>query len=427
LVRNALIAALLFAALSPAFAQTPPATAVKPLPPVAVTQLEPRQANPELDRQRISVAFSEPTSINDILLLLVRGTRLSVVPDPALDQRFLGDLKNVTVREALSLILEPLDLDYAVRGQVIRVFRRQPETRFYDVDYVSTQRSASRSVAGTTTSANNLYVDLADGVRALLSSDGRMNLDRTASLLQVTDHPSRLAHVEQYLEAVMLRATRQVAIEAMVVEVELKDQFSTGIDWRAVRSAVTTTSGTSTQTRSADARGFTLALNDGDFSSLLAALSAQGKVNVLSRPRVMAMNNEPVVMRMGTQDIFFASTTQLDPRTGQSVQGPVAPQSVTEGFALTVTPQISSDGIVHVSLNPSVTRRTGVATSRLGEEQPIVTVREADTLVRVRQGETIVIAGLLSERASQKPSATTPQKTDLVILLTPTIVGAPQR
>ena len=72
----------------------------------------------------------------------------------------------------------------------------------------------------------------------------------------------------------------------------------------------------------------------------------------------------------------------------------MTPQSLTEGVVLSVTPQISADGIIHMSINPSITERTGVATSRLGDTVPIVSVRETDTLVRVRQGETIVIAGL---------------------------------
>ena len=121
-----------------------------PLQPVPITQLDLRQPHPELDGQRISLGFSEPTPINDILLLLVRDTRLSVIPDPSLDQAFLGDIKNVTIREALDLILEPLGLDYSVRGQIIRVFPRELETRFYSIDYVITQRSGSRSIAGTT-------------------------------------------------------------------------------------------------------------------------------------------------------------------------------------------------------------------------------------------------------------------------------------
>ena len=79
-----------------------------PLPPLPVTQLDARQSDPELDGQRISLGFANPTPIRDVLLLLVRDTRLSVIPHPSLDQTFVGDLKNVSVREALDLILEPL-------------------------------------------------------------------------------------------------------------------------------------------------------------------------------------------------------------------------------------------------------------------------------------------------------------------------------
>ena len=247
------------------------------MPPLPITQLDVHQADPELDGQRISLGFSDPTPIRDILLLLVRDTRLSVIPDPSLEQIFIGDLKNVSVREALDLILEPLGLDYSVRGQVVRVFQRELETRFYSIDYVITSAreplhcvrdwgewrnglgagSLPSSIAGGACGANalgggaggaqggstsqvsgtdspNLYVDLAEGVRTLLSDDGRMSLDRTAALLQVTDTPSRLARVEQYLEAVMLRVTRQVQIEAKIIEVDLREEFSAGINWRAV-------------------------------------------------------------------------------------------------------------------------------------------------------------------------------------------------
>jgi len=82
---------------------------------------------------------------------------------------------------------------------------------------------------------------------------------------------------------------------------------------------------------------------------------------------------------------------------------------------LSLTAQISADGIIHMNVNPSVTERTSLASSPLGDQVPLITVREADTMVRVRQGETIVIAGLLHERTDRR-------KTDLVILLTPTLV-----
>ncbi len=83
--------------------------------------------------------------------------------------------------------------------------------------------------------------------------------------------------------------------------------------------------------------------------------------------------------------------------------------------------ELRVDGVVHLTVNPSVSQRTGIATSRSGETVPIVTVREADTVARVRQGETVVIAGLLQAR--EPAGSVKRRKTDLVILLTPTLMA----
>jgi MSHA biogenesis protein MshL len=232
-----------------------------------------------------------------------------------------------------------------------------------------------------------------------------------------------------------------VQIEAKVIEVTLNDQFSAGINWKQIFGTLAN-SLTVTQTLApATSGGLTIAANIKDFSALINAFATQGKVNVLSSPRVTAMNNEPAVMRIGTQDVFFITTTQVNPATGEILQSTVSPQTLTEGVVLSVTPQISADGVIHMSLNPSITERTGVAISRLGDQVPVVSVRETDTLVRVRNGETIVIAGLMHDRVNNstaklpllgdipgigpafRRNETERVKTDLVILLTPTIMG----
>jgi MSHA biogenesis protein MshL len=403
--RYSVALALIAAVISPMPIRGQQAPSAVPLRPVPITQLDLKQRHPELDGRRISLRPRRATPIKDILPVLVRGTRLSVIADPSVTQTFAGELKNVTIRQALEVILEPSELDYSIRGEVIRVFTRELVTRFFNIDYVSTQRSSSRTIPGTTgastaglasrvtgTDSPDVYTELAEGVKSLLSAEGRMNVDRTAALLRVTDRPSRLARVEQYLEAVMRRVTRQVQIEAKVVEVELREEFSAGIDWRSVLGGLTPTP--SPTAAAVSSGGVTLTLNVTDFSALLRALAAQGTVNVLSSPRIIAMNNEPTIMRAATQDAH----------------------SFTDSLVLSLTAQISADGIIHMNVYPSVTARTGLATPGLGDQVPLITVREADTLVRVRQGETIVIAGLLHERTDRR-------KTDLVILLRPTLVS----
>src|SRR5262249_53277879 len=198
----------------------------------------------DLDNRTFSLTFAQPVAVKDLLLLLVRGTSLSIVPDPAVNGAFIGELKNVTIRQALRLIVSPLGLDYSVDGTVIRVFRREPETRLFDVNYIAAERTGTSTVGSdpsaspgassvrvSTTTKSDLFGELSAGVQTLLSEHATFNVDRKAGLLQVTDFPERLDRVASYLEAVQERVHRQVQIDARVVEVELSDENAPALDW----------------------------------------------------------------------------------------------------------------------------------------------------------------------------------------------------
>lgn len=457
--------------LPPARPPQPPAPAG--LQPLALTQLDERAQADLLDGRTFTMTLAEPQPVREVLLMLVRGTPFSVVPDPAVEGQFAGELKNVTLRQALEYILQPLGLDYSIQDTFIRVFRRRLETRFFDINYVTTRRSGSRSLgassaaeprqpvpgvstgatatagdallAGSSTQVSgsdrgDVFDDIAAGVQTLLSPEGRFNIDRKAGLLQAHDLSERLDRVALYLEAVQSRINRQVQIQARVLEVELNDDFTAGVNWDLVLKQASSSLGVTQTLAPALASGVTLSVKIKDFSALVRALGTQGRVNVLSSPHVTAMNNEPAVMRIGTQDVFFVTTSQVDATTGRVLQTTVTPQSITEGITLSVTPQIASDGVIHLNISPSITERTGEAVSRLGDTVPVLSVRETDTLVRVLQGDTIVLGGFMQDRATVarekipllgdipgiggvfRKESRTRHKTDLVILLTPTIM-----
>ncbi len=462
-----------------------PGQAPAPLPPLPVTQTEERLASPE--EQAFSLSFSEPVAIRELLLLMLRGTSYSVVLDPDVDGTFTGELKDVTLKRALDAALRPLNLQYTLEDNLLHVFKRTTETRLFNLNYVATRRTGSRGVSAATgaggagfgagvggaaalggggvfaaggtgvagagatglggggsvssTDSTDFFGEVEKGIETLRSGDSKFNLDRKAGVLQITDYPDRLEKVQTYLDLVQLRVNRQVQIQAKVLEVDLNQDAITGINWSTVfRSAGNSVTLTQQMSPTNLTSAFTLGVNIRDFTGLLQAFATQGKVNVLSSPRVAAMNNEPAIFRAGTQDIFFNTTSQIDATTGRILQSAVTPQSLTEGVVLSVTPQISADGVIQMSISPTVTERTGQATSRLGDTVPIVSVREADTLVRVHEGETVVIAGLMQERSTADRSkvpvlgdipllgglfrqdTTSKRKTELVILLTPTIM-----
>ncbi len=102
------------AAQAPLHQQTDQATTLRP---IAVTQLDERPHGSDLDSTRpLTITLAQAIPITDLLLMLVRDTRLSVVPEPDVQGMFRGELKDVTLRQALEMILQPHGLDYALQG-----------------------------------------------------------------------------------------------------------------------------------------------------------------------------------------------------------------------------------------------------------------------------------------------------------------------
>ncbi len=369
------------------------------MPTLPLTQLDERGPAADLDNRTFTLTFAQPVPVRDLLLLLVRGTNLSLIPDPAITGSFIGELKNVTVRQALDSILPPLGLDYGVDGGFIRVFGRERDTRIYDINYIAAERSAAATLGGrsvdpaslssvsvTTATTADLFADLTKGIQTLLSDRAAFNLDRKAGLLQVTDFPERLDRVGEYLDAVEGRVQRQVEFNARIVEVELTDSASTGVDWGLIAAGL---SGGPTPAPATPGRRSLTRLRVTDLSRFLSLLADQGKVATLENNRMMTLNNEPAIVR-------------------------------SETLTLSITPQIAPDGVVMLSLTP-IMKAPALA--------------ESDTLARVADGETLVISGFTRSREVRertnlgirggwfgRGTVVTQKRVELLILLTPKIL-----
>ena len=177
------------------------------MPTLPLTQLDERALAADLDNRTFSLTFAQPVAVRDLLLLLVRGTSLSIVPDPAISGSFIGELKNVTVRQALGLILPPLGLDYTRRRRRSSACSgASRETRLFDINYSRRERDGAvdrrrrrrprehRDACHEHDEDGRLRGSR-QGVQTLLSERATFNVDRKAGLLQVTDFPERLDRV----------------------------------------------------------------------------------------------------------------------------------------------------------------------------------------------------------------------------------------
>jgi len=476
---------------APVAVQTPPAPPVptqassqEPLPELIVTEIE-KEREPE----RVYSFTLRNADIHEVMLSISKQTSYNIVVHPDVQGSVTLDLKNVTLTDALDTLTDLLGLTYKVKRNLIRVSRPALETRIFSLGYVSLKRTGSSSttaqigasIAGgvggatagatasaagggggaggqttiTTSSETDLWSSLEAGVTQLLSTDGKLVMDKQGGNILVTDFPRFLDRIATFLETVEGSVQRQVLIEARLIEVTLTGEFRFGINWSAVAQAGALAGDTSSGRifsqllAPADATDFQIGVTSTNFEALINILSSQGEVNVLSSPRLTTLNNQTAVLRAATDDVFFVIETERTPIAGGGFDSftTVTPRTVTVGVVLSITPQISSDGSVILHVRPTVSRSdekasitVGAGDARTTISVPILDVREADVIVRAEEGQVVVIGGLIDERQTDdekkvpllgdlpgvgrlfRQTIQKREKTELVVLLRPSVL-----
>ncbi|MGL4476074.1 MAG: pilus (MSHA type) biogenesis protein MshL [Shewanella sp.] len=279
-----------------------------------------------------------------------------------------------------------------------------------------------------------------------------------AGLVTVRALPNELRQVRNFLETAENHLQRQVIIEAKVLEVTLGDGYQQGIQWDNVLGHIGSTDvefGTSDTGSASDSVTAILGnltsikVSNKDFSAMITLLDTQGDVDVLSSPRVTASNNQKAVIKVGTDEYFVTNVSSTTVASATPVTTPdVELTPFFSGIALDVTPQIDKLGNVLLHIHPSVidvtqqTKIIKISDSIL--ELPLAQseIRESDTIIKAASGDVVVIGGLM-KAANKEITSKVPflgdipwlgeiftnrkkskQKTELVILLKPIVVGA---
>jgi MSHA type pilus biogenesis protein MshL len=246
----------------------------------------------------------------------------------------------------------------------------------------------------------------------------RLVVNPLTGVILVTASFQKLNRVADFLERVEGAAHRQVVIEAEILEITLSHEFHAGIDWSRIPGAssnVTSVFGQDdvgvAQSLSPDNRAFQIAGSLGDFDLLLDALAGQGRIKVLSSPRIATLNNQKAVIKVAREQSFFSQQIdyEMNPDGTRTPILTVEPQLVTIGLVLDVVPQIGENGDIMMNIHPSITELVGedvFPPGASGDEilanAPILDIREVDTVVRVANGHMLVIGGLLKERVSDR-------------------------
>lgn len=313
----------------------------------------------------------------------------------------------------------------------------------------------------STTSSTDLWDQLSKSLQSMIgvgsakNSEGKaVAINKMAGMIVVTAYPNELQKVEHFLLETERTLNKQVMLEAKIIEVDLNDGYRSGINWAllsdhmnvsqianninsdAVLSASSGIADTSVQAAKSgevdintgskhrapvvpsNMTNFggllTLGMNYRKLATFVELLSAQGNVQVLSSPRITTSNNQKALIKVGN-DQYFITNVSTSTTTGVSTSGSAANNTATStpsvtlnpffsGIALDVTPQIGDDDIT-LHIHPTISTVDPQPTSFPGTTEKVnlakSTVREADSIVRAKNGQLIVIGGLMQDKTAE--------------------------
>ena len=377
---------------------------------------------------------------DELLFALARDARLNLDIDPAIEGRVSINAIDQTLPQILKRISRQVSLRYYIDGPNLVVERNRPFTRIYRIDYLNMSRS-SRSDVGIDTalaaadegasgdssanvqseSNNDFWSTLEANIQLLATEndvDGVVISNRESGTISVFTTAAAHENIQRFIDTVVTSARRQVLIEATVVEVTLNDDFQAGVDW----ARIATGEGWSLSQQvlgSAGAPGapdlgntpITSATyfntdSERDISAAIQALDTFGDVSVMSSPKIMALNNQTSVLKVADNRVYFevdVTTNLTDAGFTESID--TTAKTVPVGFVMNVTPFVTGNDEVILNIRPTITRILGfvndpnptLANAGVVSRVPEVQVREIESVLRVGNGNTAVIGGLMQD------------------------------
>ena len=421
------------------------------MPPEGMTR-NPGEFKEKLDKQapKLPQVFSKKITVRasgadlkTILNRIAEVTGCNVVYDPEVDSNvFVSvDAKDVSVWRALNTVLFPLsygfkvkDNDLVILSEETRTFKLNlpPNTQTFS-DTVSNEswtRPDQLAASGANNNSNmsvkvgarvfvetkeeaiSLWRDVEDSLSRMISSSGRYSFNKVAGLVMVTDNPRVLDKISSYINLVNRETSKQILVEVKILEVTLSNEFSYGIDWNAIYrklgsiKSLSLSSNFASQslispglfTLTASGPNEDSGASSNGISALIKALQAQGRVEVVSQPKVMLLNNQSAMVQVGTVTSFVANTTTTTTQAGLATTSATTDQ-VQEGVTLRLMASILNDEIL-VQLTPVVTTLDKLRSINMGQgvtiEAPKISTKSMHTLVKIKDGNTIAVGGLIT-------------------------------
>lgn len=431
-----------------------------PAPLSQTTLLPEPEFRPRLETYTVIVS---DVPVKDLLFSMARDAKLNLDIHSDITGNVTLNAIDQTLPQILERLSQQVSIRYSLEDSTLRVRADTPYLRNYKIDYVNISREAkgeirvasslgstgesdigqSSSSSGSsgsrsggsgrrgdnssltevsnqsenkfwqtlTLNIRNFLVEYGDDIDSI--KDDRVIVNKETGLIAVKATQKQHTLIQRFVDQVLVNAKRQVLIEATIAEIKLSDRYQAGVDWSLLASDPLSGVGFNSDFRGGNLSSSpvsTLTISDivsGDqLSMTLSALEQFGDVQVLSSPKVMAINNQPAILKVVDNIVFFE--IEVDTTTNQTITSTTYEttiNSVPVGFVMSVTPYISENNVVTLNIRPTISRvietvndpNPAFAVAGVVSEVPVIQVREIESILQVNSGDTAIIGGLMQD------------------------------
>lgn len=358
--------------------------------------------------------------VRDVLTAISALSDASIVTDESVKGKITIALDNVPFDTAIKLITSAKGLAYRMVDGVILVSTQENLNKFngnvnvFKLNYARAE-------------------DVKTALNDILESDKKISIDPITNSILFTGSSTDEDRVRSAIKAMDV-ATKQITLEAKIIAINKEDSKNLGINWNWDK--IPQNSDDSSNSNNDDDEDFGGVIHFGAsyefrFNATLNALFANGKAKILATPRIITVPGKEASIFIG--DHIPVLTEKIE--NGVTVN---TTEYVDAGIKLTYTPVVSEDDMITSAVHTEVS--TAALVSEIRNYK--ITSRTADTYVRMRNGETLVIGGLINEEEQKniqkipflsnipilgelfKNRSTTKNKVEVMMILTPHITEA---
>ena len=308
-----------------------------------------------------------------------------------------SDLGKIVVDEASgTMILIDVPEKLKLLNKTVKDLDRPLTTTIYNLNYIKAADAKAQLSAAVTPGTGEVIIDERNG-KAIIS-DLPQKMQKMNMLVRELDEESR-----------------QVYVEADIVELNLSDKFQRGIDWEKIYTApevrgLAFVGDCSATPTTADQKILVGTLPADGYKRILEILNTYGQASIISQPRITVVNNEEATVMVGVREAYI--THAQSQATSTTVTSEVV-KFIDVGLKLKIVPKISADGFITMKIKPEVSSVKETIKTKLGSRIPIVQISQSETMVKIKDGTMIMLVGMMRINLNTK------KRTEVIIFLTP--------